>query len=592
MKKKFILSAILFSVSLYSCTNITIADFTPNDIGNIMNFLFFGDEQNGPEINQEHIPEVTSPDITEPEIASEMIAPPEITDTPPATTELITEPQPATSAAPPEIPVVTEPAEGYAAVSAEQREDGRHAVVRTDSVFEDVPQIFGRVRFPENLRMTDTLKQAIRNLEPLSVRNFGGTTFYVTTTEPMLFTPELGGGDLSDLRNYRSQLVMAACGIRVGTVPWEFFATNPDEPESIIPNIERSVNAGNYVTDILCVPLEIQARLAEKGLLMNLRKIPFIDLDAEYYNRSAIEAAAINNNAYSIISDMLFNQNNIYAMFYNKDLINRYNLENPVDLYKNNAWTYDNMLAINRSLNAANLNGVYALGIDRESSDIINGLFIASGNNYFNTRTDGYPVLNFNNSRTRSLITALTNIFSGPESNFLDSDAAKQREIFTNGDMLFTISKLDIIPSIAEINSDWGILPVPTLDGGDIKSFASKDALGVSILKGTPNTEISGLITEALSISSHRIFQETYIREQLMYTLRDVESVRVLNDILNNVTYNQYNIYGAIESMYAATAGILRYAANQRGTLENLHESGRNILEDFFANSPAFNKIN
>jgi hypothetical protein len=340
------------------------------------------------------------------------------------------------------------------------------------------------------------------------------------------------------------------------------------------------------------VPLNIQAQLAQKNLLMNLRKIPFINLSADYYNQSAVEAATVNNNIYSVVSDMLFNPNIIYAMFYNKELIRRYDLESPVSLYKNNAWTYDNMSAVSRALNASDINGRYALGLDRENSDILNGLFIASENNYFSPRPNSWPVMGFNNNRARRLIDALAGIFAQPETNFLDSDDPLRREIFQDGNMLFTISTLDIIPRIAEINSDWGILPVPTLDGGAIKSFVSKDALGISVLKGTPYTEISGMVTEAFSISSHKIFQEAYIHEQFMYTLRDVESARVLNDILNNINYNQYNIYGAIDGMYGATAGLIRYAANGRGTFEELYESGRNRVYDFLYNSPAFNRIN
>ena len=578
MKKKFILTAILLSAGLYSCTNVTIADFTPYDIGNIMNYLLFSAEEEQPrELAVPVMTDLEMQEIYEEPVTADITAPPLITDAPPP--QNITEPPPAA----PAPPIATETVQAYIPSSAEERDDGRHAVVRTDSVFEDAPQIFSRVRFPENLRMTDTLKQAIRNLEPLSVKNFDGINFYIATTEPMLFTPQLGGGDLSDLRNYRSQLVQTACNVRLAVT---------QAPEDMLPDIEARVNAGNYVTDILCVPLEIQARLAEKGLLMNLRKIPFINLGADYYNKSAIEAASINNNAYAIVSDMLFNPNDIYAMFYNKDLIRRYDMDNPMDLYINNNWTYDNMLALSKSLNP-DLNNIYALGTDSESSDIINGLFIASGNDYFTgVHVSGYPILNFNNNVTRSLIDALSNIFSQPEINFLESDEPRSREIFTGGNMLFTISKLDIIRSIAEIDFDWGILPAPTLGGTEIKSFVSKDSLGISILKGTPNTEISGLLTEALSVSSHKIFQETYIREQLMYTLRDVESVRVLNDILNNVTYNQYNIYGAIESVYGATAGALRYAANSRGTLENLYETGRNSLYGFLYASPSFNKIN
>ena len=595
--KKYLLIINLAAVFAFcSCTNITFADFTPNDIGNIISFLIFNPdsetaEQTEPDILEEYIFEIIEPES----LTVSQSAQPASETTIPTITEseqeedeenednenneeeqddsLVPETDEAEDGT---APVTPESYETHAADSSERSE------IRIDTVFPDVPEIFRRLRFPSNLKMTDTLKNALINLEPFSVRKFDGVNFRIATTESMLFTPILGGGDLSDLRNYRSRLVQEACGVRLAVTPWE--------PESLLPVIEREVNAGNYISDILCVPLEIQARLAEKGLLMNLRKIPFINLKAEYYNQSAAETSSINNNTYSLVSDMMFNPNHIYAMFYNKDIIRKYDLEDPVDLYNDDVWTYDNMFVYSRALDAA-ASGLNVLGIDAGNTDIINGLFTASGNNYFavgSART--YPVMNFNNSRTHELIESLEYIFSQPELNFLTSDEAAQYRAFTDGTTLFSISKLDIIPDIAEIDFDWGILPVPTLNDAEsgVRSFVSKDALGLSVLRGTPDTEISGMVTEAMSIASYGIFRETYIREQLMYTLRNVWSVRVLNDILNNVTYNQYNIYGGIDSIHSATAGVIEYAAGRQGVFEVLYENGGNRLNDFFNNSPAF----
>lgn len=585
MKKYILLITIALSASLSSCQNITISDFSPNDIGNIVSFLFLSDGEE-PETTSEAF-ELTT-DITEPitpstqvaveiptissqEIGAEEIEEIESRENVPEApeTEVVTE-------AITENPIITTEA------SAPATSPDAQPTVRTDSVFEDAPEIFKRVRFPENLKMTAALKQALRKLDSFSIKNFNNTEFFIATTNAMLFTPQLGGGDLSDIRNYRSRLVQTVCRVEIRAIP--------REAENLAAEMEREVNAGNYFSDILCVPLSVQSQLIEKGLLINLKKIPFINLGAEYYNQSAIEAATINNNTYTLVSDMFFDPSDMYAMFYNKDLIEKYNLENPMDLYENNAWTYDSIFEFNRSLSAAaaDVNGDYALGFNKENNDILNGLFTASGNRYFDTHDYDYPILNFNNEQTQRLIDALTNIFSQPELNFLDSNEEVQREIFTQGNMLFSVSTLDIIPSISEIHFNWGILPVPRLDGGEVRSFVSKDSLSLSVLKGTPNTEICGIVTEALSISSHKIFQESYIREQLMYNLRDVESARVLTDILNNVTYNQYNIYGTIDSIYGATTGVLKEAANGRGEFGSLYENSTDKLNDYFKNSQAF----
>lgn len=588
MKKILILAIILIMpANFYSCSNITIADFTPHDIGIIMNFLFFNDDDE----YDSYMADATAADEYIAEIAEEINEAgyeqnaPRASDISERTEPALPQPVPPPAEPAPNV-IIEEPAltdDNAASPPPEMpAQESEHPQVRTDAVFEDAPPIFRRTPFPENLIMTDTLKQAIRNLEPLASRNFRGETFYLMTTNPILFTPPLGGGYLSDMRSYRTSLVQTACRIQIGAIPAD------TETEDLALSIERRINAGEYIADALVAPLEIQSRLAEKGLLLNLRRIPFINLRAEHYNQSAIEAATINGNVYSLISDALFDPNTIYAMFYNRDLIRRHNLTSPAELQRNNAWTYQSIFEIGRELSAsaADFNGDYLLGFDKERSDIINGMFIGAGKTFFDIRPNDYPVLNFNNAQTRSFTDALAEIFLQPELNFLDSE--NQRETFMQSNVLFSVSTLDIIPAIAEIDFDWGILPMPTLDGGGVRSFVSSNSLSLSVLRGTPNTELSGFITEALSVASHKILRETYISEQLMYTLRDVHSVRVLNDIINNVTYNQHSIYGTIGSIHDATVGVLKETANRRGDFEYLYENARDRLLEFFDTAPVF----
>jgi hypothetical protein len=105
------------------------------------------------------------------------------------------------------------------------------------------------------------------------------------------------------------------------------------------------------------------------------------------------------------------------------------------------------------------------------------------------------------------------------------------------------------------------------------------------------------------------------MREKLLYTLPDVHSARALNDIVHNVAYNQYNMYGTIPAVHNATAGLIRESANRlaadaesSGTggesgengengeeaetfdefFERLHETARENLTDFFSGAEPF----
>jgi hypothetical protein len=360
------------------------------------------------------------------------------------------------------------------------------------------------------------------------------------------------------MRYYRTRLLQTACRVHIGAVHADNNADN------LVASIEREINAGNYIADILAVPLGVQARLAERGLLLNLRRIPFINLRAEHYNQSAINAATINGNLYSIVSDAVFEPGNIHAVFYNKELARRYNLPSPAQLHINGEWTYDNIFALGRGLNA-DINAInasyYLLGFEPGRGDIINNLFIGAGGEFYKTCENNFPLVTGNNNLMRRLTDIFADITARPDLNFFEPEPDIQRGEFMRGNILFSVSTLDFIPAIAEIDFDWGLLPMPSVYGGDspVISSVSRDSLGLSVLRGTPNTELSGFITEAISVASHQIFREAYIHEQFMYTLRDVYSARNLHDIVNanNAHYNQYSIYGAITAFHGATMGVL-----------------------------------
>jgi len=461
-------------------------------------------------------------------------------------------------------------------------------------LYPDAPEKFKELPYPETVPMVDSLKKSIKNLSGLSPRNFAGSAFYITTTDATLITPIYGGGMLSDARRYRTELVNIECNTEITTL---------EKPkDTLAQDIRIAMQAGEVVADILCVPFDVQSELIRHGLLVNLKKVPFLHLNADYYNASATEAFSVNGNIFGLVSDLTFDPSNIYSVFYNKTLVKEYNITNPVQTYKDGKWDFDGMFNAAKELTAAiadvnrEAGPAYSIGIDKENNDIINGLFVSSGGKYFTKRNYNYPVLNFSNEKTLKLLDNITTIFA-PQSetgmmNFLNSGEDIQSDAFIKGNILFSISKLDIIPKITDSSFDWGIIPVPSTDGSyeNRFSFTDNNDYCISILKGARNTEASGIITNALSSASHRQLKEVYVRDRMTYHLRDVDSVIILSDIINNVTYNQYNVYPTMYEISGATAGVIKEAANRRGYFEDMYENNQAVLNDFFTNSRFFDR--
>ena len=469
--------------------------------------------------------------------------------------------------------------------------------VRT--AWSDVPEKFWEIRFPEAVPMVNSLKRNLNTLVGYTSKNFRGKKFYIATVDSgaKLFKPLYNGDMLNDARRYRTEAIDAVCNTEIVVLD-EYIAA------SILQDIKLSINADEEFADILCVPFSVQSELIKNGYLMNLKKVPFLNLNAEYYNASATEAFTVNGNIYGLVSDLTFEPSDIYAVFYNKTLIEQFNLTNPLETYRDGGWTYDSMFQISKELTAsiADLNSDlrWSVGIDIENPDILNGLFISSGNKYFIKRDYLPPIMNFSNEKTLKLIDAVSKIIapvdeSGME-NYLTEGEWNQNKAFSNVNVLFSVSKLSAIPEITASEFDWGILPVPALDAADITlgikpySFTDNNAFCLSVLKGSTNTEACGIVTGALSLASYGQLKDIYVNEQMRYYLRDVDSVKILEEIVNNVNFNQYNAFSTISDIQNSTAGILRDAIFKKDDFNNLYENGRNNLNEFFKNSGIFER--
>ena len=619
-----------FCMNFYSCQNISAQDFSPDDIANILEVILnkdnyttnekSGDEEangdNGDNGESENNIDFTG-DLTEP--GSDVSQPGQsqseenIEETPIIsddfdTTEpinIITEPLTEPDAPPVPVENTTEkskPAETDDTNSNPYYSTGDATVINILNVFPGAPKKFIDIPYPESVPMIDSLKKNIKNLSGFSPRNFNRLSFYIATTAPELFTPVYGGGMLSDARRYRTEIVDAECNTMI-TSPNTFLEKSK---ETMIQDIRIALQADDFVADILCLPFDVQSELIRNGFLMNLKKTPFLNINAEYYNQSATEAFTVNGNIFGLVSDLTFDPSNIYAVFYNKTLVKKFNLTNPLDMYKNGEWNYDSMFNISKELTAAAANYddpegfvYYSVGIDREDSDIINGLFISSGGKYFSPRAT-YPSLSFANEKTNKIIDAISKIFSPQGESGISGFYNVSDELYPTdymGSVLFSVTKLGVIPNITDSPFDWGILPVPSVDGiyqteteRKIYSSTSRDALCISVLKGTRNTEACGIVISALSSFSHQQLKDIYVIEQMRFHLRDVDSVIVLGDIINNINFNQYHAFSTMPEIYNSTAGILKDAANKKIDFKETHDYNKTTVSEFFRNSRFFDR--
>ena len=105
---------------------------------------------------------------------------------------------------------------------------------------------------------------------------------------------------------------------------------------------KSSITAGDKQFDVVMPYMNNSINLAVEGSLLDLKQIPYLDLEKPWWDTRANKDLLINDRLFITTGDIAILDNECtMVMFFNKDMIGQYGLESPYDLVKENKWTID-----------------------------------------------------------------------------------------------------------------------------------------------------------------------------------------------------------------------------------------------------------
>lgn len=117
-----------------------------------------------------------------------------------------------------------------------------------------------------------------------------------------------------------------------------------DNTQNIGQRIREDIQSGVCNYDAILGAAAYIAPLAGDGLLKDLSANQYIKLDKPWWDEDFTKNTKINGKNYFITCDSLLSDNTaLRTVFFNKDIITEHDLDNPYDLVKNGAWTFDKM---------------------------------------------------------------------------------------------------------------------------------------------------------------------------------------------------------------------------------------------------------
>lgn len=358
-------------------------------------------------------------------------------------------------------------------------------------------------------------------------------------------TDELNGDLLNDAV-YNRNLTMEQkfnCKVEI------YHIESPDEGYQ---KAISSIMAGDDTYDILLMrAVQYNRLLLSKGLI-ELTDIPYLEFNNPWWDSNSFNELAIKGRKYVVVSDITTNNYlSIYCVYFNKDMITDYNMNNPYTLVNDGKWTIDEMYNMGKQV-AADVDGN---GIRNTKDnygftyvdDMPEGLLNSIGVRLATLDNDGIPQITALDETSISKMQHLYALLEDPEVSLNCHRRSSQPQtdetgMFMNNQVLFSLGGIYYAPEMRQMDSDFGIIPYPKYD-------TKQQTYNMPMLGAT--VTYTALPVTNLDFDNTGIFMEYYaylgyidvlpaLYEKLLLgkVARDEESSEMLDYIFSNKFYD------------------------------------------------------
>ncbi len=223
------------------------------------------------------------------------------------------------------------------------------------------------------------------------------------------------------------------------------------------------------------------------------------------------------------------------CILFNKDVAETFQLPDMYEMVTDGIWTIDKMnevasvIPANGDVKRYMINGEAGLAC-----------YFGAGFSLSEKDDDDVPVVPSTLSQAKTdYIDKLNSIF-GDESVKFDkqdpnhADYFYDREVFTNGEVLFWIDETWRANDMRTFEVEFGILPIPKKDAEQENYISLSSDRAVYFAKDLKDPEMTGVITEAMAALSEKHLEPAYYHKALQGRSTYDSDSRVVLDILYN----------------------------------------------------------
>ncbi len=365
--------------------------------------------------------------------------------------------------------------------------------------------------------------------------------------------------------------------------------------------IYNEIMAGYTNYDAAMIGTYDVATLAYNGLLYNLNAVPYIDLTNDYWDQKANADLMMNNKMFYTTGEISLSDNrSVYTLFFSKNMVDEYGLDNPYDLVKSGAWTLEKFAEMSKSVgndvnsdSVFDKNDVFGLLTPRDTHLAI---LSATGEKICTIDDSGKLKLTLYNERTTNLYDKYLDILNHSSTyNYQDiSGSATSDErvgMLNNNQALFYSHTMFYTDELREMENNFGILPYPKYDENQSEYYnlvSPWHSQFVCIPVLNEGTNRIGIVLEELAYEGSRLLTPAYYEKTLQGKyVRDAESSEMLDIIFDSLLfdvgayYNVGKLKDEIGKIYTSGQSLTTIYDSRRPIAENDVE----VINEAFARS-------
>ena len=320
--------------------------------------------------------------------------------------------------------------------------------------------------------------------------------------------------------------------------------------------VQKSVKAADGQYDIFNGVLTDTMTLVQEGSVIDLTNQAGLNVRNPWWDQKAVDGLAINGKLYTLMGDAIVGDDRATQItLFNKKILKDYNLDDPYASVKAGKWTIDQFYSLAKAA-TKDLDGDGVLGeMDQwgyvTEYNLVYGTVASSGEKMVTIGANGDMEITINTPRIVTVFDKVFEVMTDPNTTqfaekYLGKYSNPWLEVnvksFQEDRALFYSCSFNAVPYFREMDTDFGILPIPKYNEEQENYYSSVqygNLTPISILKTDKNMEDLMMVLESMGQESVDTVTVAYYDINLRTKIaRDEDSKEMIDIIFDNRVFD------------------------------------------------------